>query len=61
MKKDLKNAMICGVCAGIEKEFNIDVCIVRSAFALLTFLGFGFPVVVYIILAIVLPKESDNA
>lgn len=57
MKKDTSNKMICGVCSGLAKEFDIDPTIVRAAFLLTAVLGFGLPVIVYIVLAIVMPEN----
>lgn len=56
MKKDLSNKMICGVCSGIAKEVNVDPTIVRALFAILALMGFGLPVIIYIVLAIVMPS-----
>ncbi len=57
MKRDLSNAMIAGVCSGISNSTKIDKQILRIIFALATLFGVGFPVIIYIILAIVLPVE----
>jgi phage shock protein C len=57
MKKDKDNAMIAGVCAGLAKEYNVDVTIVRLGFAAATLMGFGLPVVIYIVMALVMPSE----
>ena len=49
--------MICGVCAGIGKYFDIDPTLVRLGFVVLTcFAGGGF--LAYIAAAIIIPKES---
>ena len=48
---------VFGVCAGIAEYFDIDVTIVRLLFVLLTLAG-GPGLLLYIVLAIVLP--SDN-
>ena len=47
--------MICGVCAGIGNYFNIDPAIIRLAWVLFGFTGFG--IFVYFIAAIVVPEE----
>lgn len=57
MKKDKENAMISGVCAGLAKEFNVDPTIVRAIFAILTLMGFGLPIIIYIVMALVMPSE----
>lgn len=57
MKKDISNKMIFGVCSGLAKEFQIDPTIVRLCFAVAAIMGFGLPVVVYVVLAMVMPTE----
>lgn len=57
MKKDLANKMICGVCSGMAKEFEVDPTLIRLAFAVLTVMGFGLPLIIYIVMAIVMPAE----
>lgn len=57
MKKDPINKMICGVCSGMAKEFEVDVTLIRLAFAILTVMGFGLPLIIYIVMAIVMPEE----
>ena len=51
------NKMIFGVCNGIAEYFNIDVSIVRVIFVLAALLGFGTSIIVYIVLAIILPTK----
>lgn len=47
-----------GVCAGIAEYFEIDPTIVRVAYALITFFtAVGAGVVIYIILALVMPRR----
>jgi phage shock protein PspC (stress-responsive transcriptional regulator) len=57
MKRDASKKMIFGVCAGLAKELNVDVVIVRAIFLLGAFLGFGMPVIIYFVLAILMPVE----
>lgn len=57
LKRDKADKMIAGVCSGIAKEYDIDVSIVRIGFVLGTLMGFGLPVVVYIVLALILDQE----
>jgi len=52
--------MICGVCGGLAKYFNIDPTIVRLVAVLSIFLG-GFGILAYIVLALVVPLESSKA
>lgn len=58
MKRDLKNKMIFGVCAGLANEFKVNPAAVRLAFAVLTLMGFGLPILVYLVLALIMsPAE----
>jgi phage shock protein PspC (stress-responsive transcriptional regulator) len=57
--RDVDNATIGGVCAGVAGYFNIDVVIVRAVFlALFLFGGTGFPL--YVILWIIIPKAEST-
>ena len=55
-----KEKMLFGVCGGIGERFQIDPTVVRALFAL-AFLSYGFSLVIYIVLAIVLPKKPLRA
>jgi phage shock protein C len=47
-----------GVCAGIAEYFNLDISLVRIAYALISVFSAGFPgLLVYIILWIVIPPK----
>jgi len=50
-------AVICGVCGGLGKYLNIDPTVLRVVTAILI-LAAGLSVWVYIIAALVMPKES---
>ncbi|MFA5051917.1 MAG: PspC domain-containing protein [Patescibacteria group bacterium] len=52
--------MIAGVCAGLASYFNIDVTIVRLIFVAVA-LADGIGILVYLVLAIVLPLEPEGA
>lgn len=57
--RDIENAKIAGICAGLANYFNIDVIVVRVIFLLFLFFGgFGFPL--YIILWIIIPKAAST-
>ncbi len=53
--------MLAGVSTGLAAYFNVDVVLVRVAFVLLVILTHGFGVLVYIILAIVIPRAKTSA
>ncbi len=52
---------IFGVCAGLARYFKIDVTVIRLLWLLAAIFGVGSPVLVYIIVAIVLPKYDPDA
>jgi phage shock protein C len=57
MKKDMNNKMLFGVCSGLAQELQLDVTIIRLIFAIAALMGFGIPIIIYIVLAIVMPKN----
>jgi len=50
---DKARGKIMGVCSGIANYFNVDVTLVRVAFALGTLLGFGTAVIVYLLIGLI--------
>ena len=52
-----RDAVICGVCGGIARFFGVDPTLVRLATVLLVVPG-GLSLWVYIIAALIMPKES---
>lgn len=55
LQKDKYNKKFLGVCAGISNSTGIDVTIIRLAFTFAAVFGFGSAVVVYFIMAIIMP------
>jgi phage shock protein C len=51
---DKPNKKILGVCAGLANWSGMDPMIVRLIFAVATLVGFGSPILIYIVLAMVL-------
>ena len=51
--------MILGVCGGIADYANMDPTLVRIIAVALIFLGVGSPILVYLIMAIVMPDETN--
>ena len=49
-------AMLCGVCGGIARYLNVDPTFVRLVTVLLVTVG-GLSLWVYIIAALIMPKE----
>jgi phage shock protein PspC (stress-responsive transcriptional regulator) len=56
--RDTSDKFIGGVCSGIAAYLNVDPAIVRILFAIITFGGFGFGFVAYILLWIILPPKD---
>ena len=51
---DKANKKILGVCAGLANWSGMDPMIVRLIFAVATLVGFGSPILIYIVLAMIL-------
>ena len=54
-----RNRMVSGVLAGLSDKFNFDVTLVRFLFAIFTVVNFGLGVIIYMILAYILPTKED--
>lgn len=55
-----ERGQIAGVCAGLADYFDIDVTLMRIAFVLLAIVTGGGFVLVYVIMALVMPKYNDK-
>lgn len=63
MKKLTKssNKTICGVCGGIAEYFNLDPTLVRVGYLCLSIFSSCFPgLLLYFILAVVMPQAGEN-
>ena len=58
MKRDIKNKMFGGVCAGIAKSMNVDPMFVRLAFVL-SFFMWGIGPFIYLILWLLMKPEEN--
>lgn len=56
LKRSRTDKMISGVCGGIAEYLGWDATLVRIIFVTATFLGWGAPVLLYFILALVMPE-----
>jgi len=54
-----RNRMISGVLAGLSDKWNFDVTLVRFLFAIFTIANFGLGVIIYIILASIMPTKEE--
>jgi phage shock protein C len=59
LTRSTSNRMIAGVCAGLGDYLNIDPTIIRLLVLLAFFTGFGGIALVYLIMAIVVPEQSQ--
>lgn len=59
LSRSKSQRMICGVCGGMAEYFNIDVTVVRLAFAGLSILC-GGGILAYIVAAIIIPEEETS-
>jgi len=50
---DKRDAKLAGVCGGIANYFGVDTLIVRIAFVVATLVGFGSPILIYLIIALI--------
>ena len=57
--KSTNNKVICGVCAGIADQLNIDPTIVRVLWAIAVFI-YGTGLLAYIICALIFPAGQTN-
>lgn len=55
LRKSSTDIKIAGVCAGIAEYFEIDPTLVRIIYIFLTFAGIGSPILLYILLAVIMP------
>lgn len=56
--RDASDKLLGGVCSGIANYMNVDPAVVRLLFAIITFGGFGFGFLIYILLWIILPVRN---
>ena len=55
-----RGKMIAGVCAGLAEQFGISVTALRLAAVLLTLLGAGWGIIVYIVLWVIMPYRENR-
>ena len=56
-----ENKALAGVCAGLAEYKGMDITVMRILYALLTFCSAAFPgVLLYLIMALVMPEPSDK-
>lgn len=56
LTKSNTDKMLFGVCGGLAEYMNMDSTVMRVLFVLITFFGIGSPILVYLILALIMPS-----
>ena len=51
--------LLFGVCGGIAKYFGVDTTLIRILWAVLTIFGIGTPILIYIVMVFIMPKETS--
>lgn len=59
LTRSTSNRMIAGVCAGLGEYLGIDPTIVRLLAILAFFTGFGGIALVYLVMAFVVPEQTQ--
>lgn len=59
LSRSKSNRMIAGVCAGLGEYLGIDPTIIRLLVILAFFTGFGGIALVYLIMALVVPEQTQ--
>lgn len=59
--RDTDNAMLAGVAAGLSKYFGIDVLLVRIIFVFAVLITFGWGVLLYILLWLLVPEAKTSS
>ena len=54
-----RNRMLFGVCGGFAEYFNVDPTLVRILFVILLLGSAGTAILLYLLLAIVMPEEPE--
>jgi phage shock protein PspC (stress-responsive transcriptional regulator) len=60
LKRSMDDRMLLGVCAGIAHWLNIDPIIVRILWAVFTLGSLGTGVIVYVIMALIMPEDDTG-
>ncbi|GEQ33726.1 PspC domain-containing protein [Marinilactibacillus psychrotolerans] len=60
LKKSKDNAVIFGVIGGIGEYFNIDPVLLRVILVVITFLGVGTTIPVYLVMALLMPDGNSS-
>jgi len=59
--RDTDNAMLAGVAAGLSKYFGIDVLLIRILFVIAVIATFGWGILLYILLWLLVPEAKTSS
>lgn len=57
-RRSITDRKLFGVCGGIANYFNVDPTIIRILYIILTLTSLGWGILLYIILALIMPEEK---
>jgi phage shock protein PspC (stress-responsive transcriptional regulator) len=60
LHRSRRNRIVSGVAGGLGEYFDVDPLLIRLGFILLS-LGAGFGLLAYILLAVIMPQESEES
>ena len=52
--------MVAGVCGGIAEYFSIDPTLIRILAVVVALVGFGLPIILYIVGAVIIPRSPSE-
>lgn len=58
LRKSKTDVKIAGVCGGLAEYFGVDSTLVRALYLVFTFLGSGSPILLYFLLAVIIPDAE---
>ncbi|HEB83755.1 MAG TPA: PspC domain-containing protein [Bacteroidetes bacterium] len=58
MTRSRRDRVLFGVCGGLGKKLNVDSTLVRLAWVLFTVFGVGVFIIIYLVMALVVPEET---
>lgn len=58
LTKSRTNVVLTGTLGGIAEYFGVDSTIIRLIYVLIVFAGFGSPILLYIVMALLIPSAD---
>jgi len=58
LTRSRRDRVLFGVCGGLGKKLNVDSTLVRLAWVLFTVFGVGVFIIIYLVMALVVPEET---